>query len=654
MRQKNLSITEVVFLQGPADQNDAQNQNLTKATPGRGRAITAFYLSLFFLPATLFAQDAIRWRGISIHGLPKYQQGFHHLRYANPNAPQGGQLTIGRTGSFDTLNGYSAKGIPPILISGLVFQTLGQSTHDEPFSVYPELAKSFEVSEDQMSMTVRLNPAAKFSDGKNVTFEDVRFSFELFRSDAVNAFYKSYWADIAAIEKISPEEFRFIFSKKNTELPAIALQLTIFPSHVYKKGNFGKDFSEVALGSGPYLVRGYKRGAYITYQKNPDFWARNSPFYKGRFNFDKITIKYYRDDTARLEAFKKGDFDLYICHSSQVWANGLTGKKFTPANWILKEQWPHKNNAGAQGFFFNLQKKIFHNIRVREAIAMAFDFDWTNRTLFYDQYQKNLSFFENSGLKATGKPSPEEREILGQLSKKFPSQVPESALTEPMGGHYKKLPFKKRLRLARKILKSEGYEVRNGVLTSTRDKHTLSFRFLLSSPAMARAVEPFIANLRKIGIRVSIDMEEPSVYQRKLQGRNFDMVVLRIGQSQSPGNEQIDFWHSSQADEKYSRNYYGLKNKAVDEAIERIIRAKTRQELVLNTKILDRLLYHLHITVHNWHNKSHRVAMWNKFGKPENFPDYYLPLTFIDFLWLDQSKSRDLKNAINNQKHLPR
>ncbi|MCB9228716.1 MAG: ABC transporter substrate-binding protein [Deltaproteobacteria bacterium] len=588
------------------------------------------------------------WQGLSVHGKAKYRQGFDHLDYADPSAAQGGELNLGWTGSFDTLNPFSAKGISPLLLSQLVFQKLGQSTLDEPFSVYPELAERFDIAADQLSMTIHLNPDARFSDGKPVTSEDVLFSFRLFRSDSVSALYKSYWSDIRDMKIIDRHSFQFIFTEKNTELPAIALQMTVLPRHIYQSGDFGKDFSGLAIGSGPYIVDQSEHGSFISFRKNPDFWGKKIPFYKGRFNFGSVNIRYYRDHTAMVEAFRKGDFDLYVCYSSSIWATRLVGKRFDPKRWILRENWPHKNNEGSQGFFFNLKNKIFQKAEVRQAISLALDFDWINKTLFYSQYIKNTSFFENSDFKASGLPSGEEKKILKELRERFPADVPESVLTESAEGRFSHLPFKKRLREARKILKKEGFILKDGVLTSEKDQLTLSFRFLLRDQAMARAVEPFLANLKKIGIQVSIDMEEASVYQRKLQKREFDMAVLRIPQSQSPGNEQIDFWHSSQADEKYSRNYYGLKNSAVDEMIERIIHSETREDLILNTRVLDRILSQLHIAVHNWHNTSHRIAMWNRFSKPEHFPDYYDPFSYLEFLWFDQKKADSLQKAMQN------
>ena len=363
-------------------------------------------------------------------------------------------------------------------------------------------------------------------------------------------------------------------------------------------------------------------------------------------SFDEVVIKYYKDAVSMVEAFKKGEFDLYFCYSSKIWANDLKGKKFNKLKWIKREHWTHKNNQGSQGFYFNLRKNIFKNIKVRKAIALAFDFPWTNKTLFYGQYVENKSFFENSPLKASGVLKGAEKKILQDLDKAFPNAIPNDVFEKKMGDLGSGLKIKKRMRLALELLKSAGYQLKNGVMESKKTKEKLEFKFLLSSQMMARVVEPFLKNLKRIGVKGSMQVEESSVYQRLLQERNFDMIVLSIGQSQSPGNEQVDFWHSSQAEQKYSRNHYGLNNKAVDELIQRIIYAKTRKDLEISTHALDRVLYHLHIAVQNWHSTSHRVAIWNKFGKPTNTPKYYSPISYIEYLWLDNARVKSLEAAM--------
>lgn len=599
---------------------------------------------IFLFLTFLFSHtSALAWEGFAVRGTPKYKNGFTHLDYSEPKAPKGGSLNLGWNGSFDTLNPFSAKGISPILLTNLVFQRLGQPTLDETFSQYPELAESFVLADDKLSMLIKLKKHAKFSDGTSVTAEDVIFSFNLFRSEHVDAFYKSYWADIKKIEVVDSHTIKMLFARENTELPAIATQITVLPKHVYGKGDFSKDFTDKVIGSGPYVVEEFDRGKTIVYRRNKDFWGKADPFYQGRYNFDKITIKYYKDSTTMVEAFKKGEFDLYICYSSKVWAKDLAGKKFEQLQWVKKELWQHNNNQGSQGFYFNLRKPMFQDIAVRKAIALAFDFKWTNKALFYGQYKQNNSFFENSPLKATGLPQGEELAVLKQLASKHSKSLSEEVFSQKMGGLGEGLSIKKRLKLAMKFLSEAGYQLKNGVMEKAGTK--LEFKFLLSSQMMARVVEPFLKNLKRIGIIGRMDVEESSVYQRKLQNREFDMIVLSIGQSQSPGNEQIDYWHSDEAERKYSRNHYGLKDPVVDELINKIITAKDDQELRLFTHALDRVLYHLHITVHNWHTTSHRIAMWNKFSHPKKFPSYYHPLTYIEYMWEDQPRLKKLEAA---------
>ena len=591
----------------------------------------------------IHSSSLLAWEGISVKNKPKYSEGFKHLDYVNPSAHKGGRLVLGWHGGFDTTNAFTAKGISPLLLEEFIFQKLGQSTLDETISSYPELAESFEVAKDHMSMKVTLKKNITFSDQHPITAEDVKFSFELFQSDHVNSLYKTYWQDIKTLKVIDDHTLLFIFKNHNLELPFIATQITILPKHIYGKGNFSKDYNSIAIGSGPYVLKDFKRGAYIKYGKNENFWGHKDPFYQGRYNFDEIVIKYYKDQTAMVEAFKKGEFDLYINYVAKIWTQHLQGKKFT-SNWIVKKKLPHSNNLGSQGFFFNLRKSKFKNIQVRKAIALAFDFDWTNEKLFYNQYQRNASFFQNSIYQASQKPDTQETQVLKKLMDQYPTEIPKSIFTHSMGSLGKGLSIKKKLMQAHKILADEGFKLKDGVLQKGDVK--LEFDFMLSNQMMARVVEPFLKNLKRLGIIGRIRVLESSVYLRELQKRNFDVVVLALPQSQSPGNEQIDFWHSDSAGDQYSRNYFGLKNKAVDEMIKRIVYSKTQADLILNTKVLDRLLYNLHITVHNWHITYHRVAFWNKFNQPKIYPLYYNPFNYVQFMWHDKAKDQTLQKAI--------
>lgn len=596
----------------------------------------------------LLSHSAYSFNGIALHGSPKYSPETKYYDFANPNAPKGGSITLGHEGQFDTLNPYAIKGIPPLVIgsiANLVVQSLAENSKDEPFTMYPVLAESLEIAKDKLSMKIKLRKNAKFHDGKPVTTKDVKFSFDLFMSTKVRPFYNSYYADIEKMIVINANEFEFHFKKVNPELPLIATQIDILPEHVYGKGDFEKDFANIIVGSGPYKVAKFERNKYVIYERDKNFWGNDLGIFKGRYNFDSIKTKYYKDETARIEAFKKGDFDYFPVYSSKVWGAELDGKK-VENKWILKNNWKHANNAGGQIFQFNLRKKIFQDVKVRQAIALVFDFEWANRTLFYNQYSENWSYFQNSPMMAVGKITAEQNAILEPIKKYLPEEV----FSQEVGYLGKGLPFKRRLRLARKLLKDAGYKAENGMLVGPHGP--LKFSFLLRGNGFLRIVEPFIANMRKIGIDANVEVREPSVWSKRVDSREFDIITRAIGQSMSPGNEQIDFWHSSEADKEYSRNYGGIKNKAIDQLIDKIIYAKTREDLELYTSCLDRVLYHLHIGVHNWHSPEHRISMWNRFGWPDKLPKYYSGYSILPFLWVDQAKDKALQDAIKKQMSL--
>ncbi|MFK7872659.1 MAG: extracellular solute-binding protein [Oligoflexales bacterium] len=594
-------------------------------------------MKFFKILGLMWVSVAYGWNGVGIRKTPKHPKDLIALPYVNPDAPKGGRIEVGQEGTFDTLNPYAPKGLAAILLNHLVFQTLGQSVLDDPAVNYPSLGKNFLVAEDHKSLTVDLYEDAKFSDGHPVTAEDVIFSLELFQSDKVQPWYRSYWQDIIRIEKVNNSRIKFFFHKVNPELPMITMELPILPKHIYGKGSFGKDFSGKAIGSGPYVVKDFKRGSSIEYQRNPNFWGNEKPFFRGLYNFNEIVITYYRDTTALVEGLKKGEFDFYVCNNSRVWANDLDGKKFE-SGLIRKLKWKHENSRGSQAFHWNLRNPLFKDIRVRKALALAFDFEWTNKTLFYGQYKENKSFFENSELAARGQVTLKEKDALQSLAKKFPGFVPEESWNSAMGSLGNGLNDRQRLRQAHALLKDAGYQIKDGVLTNSQGP--LSFSMLLSSPVMARVIEPWAKNLKRLGVKVEIDIKDRSVYQKKVQERDFDVIVYSLGQSLSPGNEQKSFWHSDAADEKYSRNVMGLKNPAIDEVVHSLIYTTKQEDLIFYTHLLDRILYHSHIAVHNWHIDYERIAIWDKYDWPEVLPPYLSPLLYLDVMWAKQKKDK--------------
>jgi microcin C transport system substrate-binding protein len=573
--------------------------------------------------------------GMAMRSEPKYQPGFKSFDYVNAEAPKGGTLIIGTEGGVDTVNPYALKGDIAPEVASLVFQELGDNSLDEPFSRYPSVAQGFQLAADKLSMTVKLRPEAKFSDGKPLTSRDVVFSFETFQSNKVAPFYKSYWADIKAVTAVDAKTVKFAFKRENPELALITTEMAIFPSHVYASG----DFASRAVGSGPYTVAEMRPGVSISFKRNPDWWAKDLAVYRGRFNFDTIVIKYYKDPAAMVEAFKRGDFDLYDVRMAKIWAKEMNGPKFDDLHYIKKELLTTRNAQGGQGFVFNLRLPLFQDLRVRQALALAFDFDWSNKNLFYGQYAASESFFQNTTLAASGMPSPEELAVLTPLKADLPDEV----FTKPMGWLGKGQPIQDRLRAAMQLLKAAGYQIKDGVATGPGGQ--LAFKFLLEPGGLQRVVEPYLQNLRKLGVNVGIEEKEQSVFIRRVDQRDFEMTSLIFGQSQSPGNEQKAYWSSSAADEAYSQNYSGLKNKAVDALVSKVIYAESRGELELMTRCLDRALYHLHLMVHNWHSPNYRLAYWDKFGHPATLPSYYTTRQFYELMWFDGAKAQRLKDA---------
>jgi microcin C transport system substrate-binding protein len=339
------------------------------------------------------------------------------------------------------------------------------------------------------------------------------------------------------------------------------------------------------------------------------------------------------------EGFKKGDFDLYAVNGSKVWAVDLTGDRFDALKWIKKELLPNENDQGAQGFVFNLRNPVFQDVRVRKAMALAFDFDWSNKNLFYNQYTEDHSYFENSPLKATGLPTADELKILEPLKADLPPEV----FAKEMGYLGKGKDTKDRLREAVALLKEAGYTVKDGVAQGPAGR--LELKFLIDSPMWQRIVEPYTQNLKKLGINVTIEEKEESVYIKRVENREYDLIVYAFGESESPGNEQRDYWTSAAADHNYSSNYAGIKSKAIDALVDRVIYAKSRDELVLATHCLDRALYHLHPMVLNWYTAAHRLAYWDKFSRPAQLPLFYYPPTLEEYMWFDTAKAQKLEDA---------
>ena len=588
--------------------------------------------------------------GLSLYGPQglKYKQGEPYI-YANPEAPKGGNLTLADFGAFTKLNPGSLKGVPAPGIGQLVFQNAMDSSADdnEPFSQYGNLVEKAEVSDDHLSLTYYLYKQAKFSDGHPLTADDFVFSFNLIQDPQYHPIYKEYFKDIKSIEKINEHTIRYHFAVHNQELPLITGQMIIFPKHIYdaKGKSFGSDFDDMAVGSGPYTIEKYEYGKYISYKRNPNWWAKDIAVNKGRYNFDRVTYKIYLDPVAQREAFKGGEFDMQLVNSSRDWALDYKGD-FVKKGYYLRQEFPHTRIAGMQGFAMNTRNKIFKSRKVRAALAMVFDFEWSNKNLFYGQYTRNDCYFDNNPeMKAQGVPEGEVKAILESLRKKYKKFVPKTVLTKPLGAPGQGLSAERNLKVANSLLDSAGWKIGSDGIRS-KGNNRMEFELLLAGPGFQRIAEPYKNNLKKVGVKLDIKVVQVAEYEERLRNFKFGMIVAGYPQSRSPGNEQRYMWSSDAAETPGTRNYMGIKNPALDELIEKIVSAKTRKHLVLNIQALDRILTHQYYMVPHWYIAYDRAVYWNKFGRPKiNASQSLVINNVLEWWWLDKARANKLKKA---------
>jgi microcin C transport system substrate-binding protein len=583
--------------------------------------------ALFLLISTVPAFSA---HGISIDGPLKYTKDFKQFDYTSADAKKGGNLVLHEIGSFDKMNPFTLKGTEPLGLDMLVFEPLAQSSLDEPLAKYGLLAKDIEVAADKMSMVFTLNENARFSDNSPVTAEDVAFSLEMLKSDKVHPLYSYYYHDIVGSEILDRLKIRLKFAHVNRELPMIASEIPVMSKKFYTQHPFEGDGTLVPpVGSGPYVVENVSPGKSITYRRNDRYWAKDMPVRKGMYNFDTIKVDYYKDPVVAVEAFKAGDFDYMPVNIAKQWARDLVGDRFDNGE-IIKKIFPHGNDAGMQGFVMNTRKKIFHDRRVRQALGLALDFEWTNKSLFFDQYTRANSFFSNSYLAATGLPSEKELQYLQAFKKDLPGDVFTTPLTPPdtngQGG------LRTNLQQAKKLLAESGWSAKDGGL---KDNEGNPFRFeiLLVSQAFERVIAPYVNNLQKLGIQADYRTIDPALYADRLQNFDFDMIVHTYGQSLSPGNEQRNFWHSESAYTKGSQNLAGVSAPVTDFLVEKIIYAPTQDELTAACKALDRVLWYEYYLVPNWYMNGYRLAYYNKFSQPNNIPKYYNHFQLLMTWW---------------------
>ncbi len=592
------------------------------------RILSGIGFGLVLLLAAIAAVAAAGSHGLSLFGELKYGPDFKNFDYVNPHAPKGGTMKFSAIGTYDTLNPYVVKGVPAAGI-GMTADTLTVASEDEPGSEYGLVADRIDLAPDKLSVLYTLRKEARFHDGSAMTPDDVVWTFDTLR-DKGHPLYRSYYGDVTGVAPEGERGIRFRFkSAENRELPQILGEMPVLSKKYWSGRDFTKTTLEPPLGSGAYKIDGLDPGRSITYRRVADYWAADLPVNKGRHNVELIRYDYYRDGTIALEAFKAGQYDIRQENSSKAWATGYDSPALRDGL-IKKEAIPNQRPSGMQGFGYNLRRPIFADPLVREALAYAFDFEWSNKNLFYGSYTRTRSYFDNSELAATGTPQGEELQILEPFRGKIPDELFATAYDPP---HYDGSGnIRDGLREALKLLKAAGWGFKNEKLVNDKTGQPFQFEILLDDPQMERIVLPFAKNLERMGITARVRTVDVAQYEKRMETFDFDMAVVVFGQSLSPGNEQREYWGSRAADEEGSRNLLGIKNPVIDELIEALIRSPDRASLVAHSRALDRVLQYGYYVIPNFHLAAFRVAYWDKFRRPEISPKYGIGL---DTWWVD-------------------
>lgn len=566
---------------------------------------------------------------------PKYPANFQHFDYVNPDAPKGGTLRQQSVGGFDSFNPFIPKG--NAVGVGLIYDSLTYHSPDEPFTEYGLLAEQIDKAPDNSYVRFILNPKARFHDGTPVTAEDVIFTFNILLEKG-DPMYRHYYADVAQVVAEDKLRVRFDFKHQdNRELPLILGQIQVLPKHWWATRDFSKGDLEPPLGSGPYRIGKVAPGSAVTFERVKDWWAKDLPVSRGLYNFDRIQVDFYRDSQVALEAFKAGQFDVNLEYSAKDWNTGYDSPALRAGKFVQLAI-PNHNPAGMQGYVFNLRRPIFQDRRVREAIAQLFDFEWANKQLFYGAYKRTHSYFENSEMAATGLPSEAELKLLEPLRDKLPPEVFSQEFKPPVSDGSGII--REQSRRAYQLLTEAGYRIDNDKMIGPDGKQ-LAFEFLNFQPNLERVVLPFKRNLAELGIDLQIRRVDVSQYINRLRSRDFDMTSAIWPQSSSPGNEQREFWHSSSADNPGSRNLMGLRDPAIDQLVEGLIRSGSREELITHARALDRALLWGHYVVPNYYVDTWRVAYWKRFGRPPVTPLYDYGL----MTWWEETPLNPPKNA---------
>jgi microcin C transport system substrate-binding protein len=584
-------------------------------------------LAVLFWPASLWAAHAY-----SQFGDIKYPPGFAHFEWVNPDAPKGGEIELVpplRITNFDKYNPFTLKGTAPPG-TGLLFESLLTGTMDEPTTAYGLLAEDVEVAPDGLSATFRINPAARFHDGTPVTAADAKHSFDMLMSKQAAPQYRVIYSDIKQAIVVGPRTIRYEFKRPNAELPLMAGGLPVFS----RSWGAGKPFDEVVMdipiASGPYKIGRLNFGRDITYQRDPNYWARDLNVRRGRYNFDRVTYKIYKDTTAQTEAFKAGEFDYLRTFSAREWARTYVGKKFDSGE-LVKVELSTKNAGDFQGFLINTRRAKFKDPRVRQALGLAFDFEWMNRQMMYNAYTRVRGFFNASDFEAKGMPGPDELKVLEPLRKNLPEKVFTEEVPLPPSTHSPG-SLRDNLRKARDLLAEAGWTYRDGALRNAKgEPFTLEY---LDSGGGERLVAPYFQALAKLGITGEYRRADFALIRKRLDVFDYDIFTVRVPGSESPGAELLDRFGSQSADTEGSSNLIGVKDPTIDALVNLAMSSRTRPELVARLRALDRVLRHNYFVIPQWYASTFRIAYRaGKFEQPKVTPQYYQAEDWVISTW---------------------
>ena len=562
----------------------------------------------------------------------KYPKGFAHFEWVNPNAPKGGNLDLVpplRITNLDKLNPFILKGTAPPGLSPLVLETLLTGTMDEPTTAYGLLAEDVEVARDGLSVTFRLNPAARFHNGKPVMAADVKYTFDRLMSKEAAPQYRVVYGDVKRAVVTGPRTVRFDLARASAELPLLVGSLAVFSRDWGAGKPFDQVIMDMPIGSGPYRIARMNSND-VTYQRDPNYWARELGVRRGMYNFDRVTYKIYKDNTAQTEAFKAGEFDYLRTFSAREWARVYVGKKFDSGE-LVRAELPTKNAGDFQGYWINTRREKFKDLRVRQALALAFDFEWMNRRLMYNSYIRCAGWFNGSDFEAQDVPQGDELKVLEPLRKQlaakiFTEEVPLPPRTDPPAS------LRDNLRRARDLLTASGWTYRDGALRNARgEAFTLEY---LDSGGGERVITPWFQALGKLGIQGEYRRADFALIQKRLDVFDFDLFTIRVPGNEAPGAELLDRFGSQSAITEGSGNLIGIKDPAVDALVNLVQSANTRPELIARLRALDRVLRHGYYVVPQWYSNTFRVAYRNgKFEQPEVKPQYYVPDDWVVGTW---------------------